>query len=180
MKNPKDLCVTIDDIASRHREWIKIAVYCGCPEHLVDDIVQNMYLKLCEMNINEGGLCRITYKGKLNMVYMFSMINNAITSEHRKRKDVRLVLGHHDKADEYGINEEQYHVMIDHIKDTIDSMHWYDKQLFMLYVNSGHSMRQIEKQTGISLTSINNTIQNVKRKVREENSQEYQDSKKES
>lgn len=171
------MCVTIDDIANRHKEWKKIAVYCGCPLDLVDDIVQDMYYKLCKIAADEGGLCRITYNGNVNMVYMFSMISNAITSEHRKKKPVDFIENVHDMVNAEVFIEKPYHDLIDAIHQTLNKMHWYDRQLFMLYVNSGKSMRKISAETGISLTSINNTIQNVKRTIKETHESDYEKAK---
>ena len=178
MKNPKGLCVTITDIANRHKEWIKIAVYCGCPAQLVDDIVQDMYYKLCKIDKEEGNLCRISYNGNVNMVYMFSMISNAITSEHRKKKHLDFIEEMHDLPVEDKFNEAPYHNLVNEINETMLEMHWYDRQLFLLYVNSGKSMRRIASETGISLTSINNTIQNVKRTIQEEHENRYKETKK--
>jgi DNA-directed RNA polymerase specialized sigma24 family protein len=106
------------------------------------------------------------------------MISNAITSEHRKKKHVTFIEAMHDIIEEPAYNEQPYHELVDGIQCTISAMHWYDKQLFMLYVNSGKSMRKIAADTGISLTSINNTIQNVKRTIKEDHEKDYRKTKK--
>jgi hypothetical protein len=38
--------LTIQDIAKRHIEWVKMANYLGSDSP--EDVVQDMYLKLCE------------------------------------------------------------------------------------------------------------------------------------
>lgn len=86
----------------------------------------------------------------------------------------------HDMPIEDTFNEQPYHNLVEEINATMLDMHWYDRQLFLLYVNSGKSMRRIASETGISLTSINNTIQNVKRTIQEEHEDRYKKTKKKS
>ena len=153
------MCITIEDIYTRHKEWIRIAVYCGSSQDEALDIVQDMYLKLCEKQAKEGDLCSITYQKKINMVYMFSMINNALVSLRRKKSEATLVVNLHDKQVETSnTNENEFHYLLEKIYATLQEMHWYDRELFMLYIKSGKSIRQIAEKTGISRTSINNTL----------------------
>lgn len=169
------MCVTIDDISLRHKEWLSVAVYCGAASDEVDDIVQDMYLKLCEKQQQEGDLCSITYEGKINMVYVFSMINNAIVSLRRKKKEQRLVINLHDKQhEESDTNENDFHDLLESIYETLQEMHWYDRELFTFYIKSGKSIRQLAKKTGISRTSINNTLQNVKQIIRDKHGEEVE------
>jgi hypothetical protein len=42
----KHTLVTLEAIAKRHIEWIKIAKYIGASNDEADDMVQSMYLKL--------------------------------------------------------------------------------------------------------------------------------------
>lgn len=48
----------------------------------------------------------------------------------------------------------------------IDRWEWYDKMLFTTYINSDLSIRQIAKETGISLTSVFYTIKNCKQALK--------------
>ena len=176
MKKAKDVCVTIIDISARHKEWLSVAIYCGATQDEVHDIVQDMYLKLCEKELEEGNLCSITYEGKLNMVYIFSMINNAIVSLRRKKKEQTLVVNLHDKQEEKNeTNETEFHYLLESIYDTLQELHWYDRELFSFYIRSGKSIRQLANKTGISRTSINNTLQNVKQIIREKHGKEVEE-----
>jgi len=70
--------ITLNDIAKRHIEWIKIAKYLGANRDEVDDMVQTMYLKLGEIQIKEGSLNRFAnYNGTINTIYLFKMLHNA-------------------------------------------------------------------------------------------------------
>lgn len=169
------MCVTIQDISHRHKEWLRIAIYCGAQKGEVDDIVQDMYLKLCEKQEQEGDLCSITYEGKINMVYMFSMINNALVSLRRKKTEQTLVVNLHDKQEERSnTNENEFHYLLESIYGTLQEMHWYDRELFLFYIRSGKSIRQLAEKTGISRTSINNTLQNVKQIIRDKHGEQVE------
>ena len=63
--------------------------------------------------------------------------------------------------------------LYDKIDSIIDKWYWYDKKLTKLYLNTNMSMRDISKETKISLSSIFNTLTNAKEKIREESKEEY-------
>lgn len=169
------MCITIEDISKRHQEWLRIAVYCGATQGEALDIVQDMYLKLCEKQAEEGDLCSITYEDKINMVYMFSILNNAVISLRRKKTEDRFILNYHDTQEETErVNETKFNALTDKIYKTLEELHWYDRKLFMIYINSGNSIRALAKKTGISRTSINNTLQNVKQIIRDKHGEEVE------
>jgi DNA-directed RNA polymerase specialized sigma24 family protein len=169
------VCITIEDISKRNEEWLRIAVYCGATQGEAKDIVQDMYLKLCEKQAEEGDLCSITYEDKINMVYMFSILNNAVISLRRKKTEDRFILNYHDTQEETeGINEIKFNALTEKIYKTLEELHWYDRKLFMIYINSGNSIRALASKTGISRTSINNTLQNVKQIIRDKHGKEVE------
>lgn len=49
--------------------------------------------------------------------------------------------------------------------DYIQTWEDYERMLFMVYVNKGVSMRKMARESGISFTSIYNTIKNCKLKL---------------
>ena len=49
--------------------------------------------------------------------------------------------------------------------DYIQTWEDYERMLFMVYVNKGVSMRKMSRESGISFTSIYNTIKNCKKKL---------------
>ena len=51
----------------------------------------------------------------------------------------------------------------------------YDRQLFILYRNSGFSMRKIEAEVGIDHSSVWRTISNCKTKINEAIGEDWQD-----
>jgi hypothetical protein len=70
----------------------------------------------------------------------------------------------HDIAEEGNKNndDELYYQTID---NEVNKWEWFDKQLFLLYLRSGKSMREIQKETGISLKIIFYPIKKCKLKL---------------
>jgi DNA-directed RNA polymerase specialized sigma24 family protein len=74
--------LTIEVIAKRNNEWLKMAAYLGAESP--EDIVQDMYLKLCE---NITLIERIEHKeGEVNTFYIFTILRSKIVDAHRKTK----------------------------------------------------------------------------------------------
>jgi hypothetical protein len=61
------------------------------------------------------------------------------------------------------------------VNSEINNWHWYDKMLFELYKDTGKSMRDIESDTGISLSSIFCTLKNCKESLKENVKEDYED-----
>lgn len=162
--------LSIQDIAKRHKEWVKMANYLGAD--FPEDVVQDMYLKLCEdIHLVE----RIEYKaGEVNTFYIFSILRSKIVDAHRKTKRE-----HYDELlfdpilppDEC---EREYEKLMANIKTTIDKMSDYDQMLLELHFVYKLSMRDIEKRTGIPLHSIFNRLMNSKNLIKYENYGKYQ------
>lgn len=169
------MTLTLMDIGKRHKEWIRIAVYVGSPISIAEDMVQNMYLKLAEMEIREGTLNRIqNNNGSVNTVYVFKILSNLVVDEVRRgSKETYL-----DDSIDIPINDEivddkPYNDLIEHIKIVIDDMHQYDKMLLELHFVYDMSMRAIQRKTDIPTHSIFNTLKNAKQKIKQETGQRY-------
>lgn len=57
--------------------------------------------------------------------------------------------------------------LLQEIDDIVDELYWYDKELFKLYYYNGNTLHGLAEQTGISRTSIFNTIKRVKIYIKE-------------
>ena len=63
------------------------------------------------------------------------------------------------------------------IDEEIDNWGWYDKKLFKLYRDNDLSMRDISKETTISLISIFHSIKNYKEILRNKFQKQYDEYK---
>jgi RNA polymerase sigma factor (sigma-70 family) len=163
--------ITIEMIASRHTEWIKMSTYLG--SNTPEDIVQEMYLKLLE---NPDMLSRIEYKtNEVNTFYIFSIIRSKIVDAHRKESRESYDELQFDPIESPDTSEFAYQDLMESIKRTIDTMGDYDQMLLELHFVYKLSMRDIEERTGIPLHSIFNRLKNIKQTIKYQNYEQYKD-----
>jgi RNA polymerase sigma factor (sigma-70 family) len=163
--------ITIEMIAYRNTEWIKMATYLGSATP--EDIVQEMYLKLLE---NPDMLSRIEYKtNEVNTFYIFSIIRSKIVDAHRKESRESYDELQFDPIESPDTSEFAYQDLMESIKRTIDTMGDYDQMLLELHFVYKLSMRDIEERTGIPLHSIFNRLKNIKQTIKYQNYEQYKD-----
>jgi len=168
----------IKEVAKYHKEWIKVVRDFG-EDFYAEDLVQEMYIRVNKYSSPE----KIIKDGQLNKGFIWFVLRNIFVDYTKQRN--RLTKVSLDDA-KYLSYEEADNLQIN-AKNTIDlkienemsSWHWYDSMLFKLYKNSGMSMRDIEMETKISLTSIFHTIKDCKARLRDAVGEDYIDYKNE-
>jgi cobalamin biosynthesis Co2+ chelatase CbiK len=73
------------------------------------------------------------------------------------------------KEIDFIISEDYNHEIdqtIDKINKQLEKLHWYDRELFKAYIDSG-SYRKLSKQTNIPFNSISRTVNHVKDFIRD-------------
>jgi len=66
-------------------------------------------------------------------------------------------------------------VVIEKILAEIKDWHWYDEKLFKLYFMTDMSLRDVAKETKISLTSIYNSVKNYREFIYEKFNEDVED-----
>jgi DNA-directed RNA polymerase specialized sigma subunit len=165
--------LTLHHFADRHKEWIKIAIYYGADVESASEIVQQMYLKLGEIQIKEGNLNKlINYNGAINTVYVFKVLQN-LFYDSKKVKEIGLDYIDNTYVNDVEESEQEYHIVLAKMKVVILSFNEYEQMLLELYFVHNRSLREINKRTGIGVHSIFNTIKNAKEKIRKTIEQDY-------
>jgi hypothetical protein len=159
-------------LAKNHLLWVKMVSNMGCPKHLCEDIIQEMYLKINRLVTNKR---KIMYgDDDVNRFYIYVTLRNLYT-DYKKAKNKYTFFSYleTDDADtihnaEYlysGANverEEAFYKITMKLAKEISSWHSYDAKLCNTYYLGDMSLRQISKGTNISLTSIFNSVKNYK------------------
>lgn len=178
-------------LSKRHKEWVKMAKSFNLSDNDANEIVQEMYLRLYNYT---KSVDKIMYnKEEVNTFYIYITLRNLFYSKftnYGKSKNKKMILFSDIDEDKFNslinrmvddnqeyddnikkkINLEQ---LCDKIDSIIEDWYWYDKKLTKLYFNTKMSMRDISKETKISLSSIFNTLTNAKEKIRNETKEEY-------
>jgi len=188
----------IDLLAQKNDDWIRMAKSFKITDDQANEIVQEMYLRITDY-VKDAK--KIMYDDKqVNTFYVYITLRNIYYSNFyntgkniKNRKVIYFseIVDNDDarKLAKYMIEdpeEAQYNIdkkikldnLIDKIEEEIDTWYWYDKKMTKLYMNTKMSMRDISKETKISLSSIFNTLTNAKEKIREVSEKEYREYKK--
>jgi len=179
----------LDILSKRHTEWLNMAKSFKLDNNDANELVQNMYLRMYDYTKD---VKRIMYNEKeINTFYIYITLRNLYYSKftNYKKKNKTVLFSDIDKENfKYIINKMSYDIddfednykkkvnleaLCNKIDSVIEDWYWYDKKLTKLYLNTDMSMRDISKETKISLSSIFNTLTNAKEKIRKESKKEY-------
>ena len=165
----------LDLLAGYHTEWLKMAHKFGAGDY-AEDIVQEMYIRL---NKYVSDPERIMYKGQPNKLFVWVTLRNMVRNFQNK-KDILVFTGdmvEYDYEEELFDYEEAngFERLIEKIWESTEELHWYDKKMFEVYHTTDMSMRDIEKETRISLYSIFDTLKKTKEYVKEKHYEDYED-----
>ncbi len=185
-------CEILDILSQKHQDWFNMAKSFGLSDDDANEIVQEMYVRIYEYTKD---IKKIMYnETEVNTFYIYITLRNLYYSNFAKygksikTKKIFLFTEMDDNSIKKVYNNyyEDYELYMQNvnkkkrldtlftkIEQTIDSWYWYDKKLTKLYFDSGMSMRDLSKETKISLSSIFNTLTNAKEKIRQNTKEEY-------
>lgn len=168
----------LDLLNKHHDEWVAVAHSFGAGA-FSEDIVQEVYIKL---HLKYGDdYERLMYNDtEINKYFVFTTVRNMVTDKiHRKKNIIEIDAEINDdltEAPEELDNEAKaFEKLYDQVWEVVDDMYWYDKKMFHIYHTTDMSMRDIEKETGISLMSIFNTLKKAKLYVKNELYESWED-----
>jgi hypothetical protein len=120
----------------------------------------------------------IDVNGNVRKGYMFFTLRSLYYQFYNKKKKINKVSfdGCWELFDDSNVEEHKaYNDICLMIDEEIDNWHWYDRKLFKLYRDTNMSMRDIAKETNISLISIFHSIKNYKEILNTKFQKDYQD-----
>lgn len=145
------------------------------PVELQDDLRQEIFLVLCEMD-NERLLGMWT-SGYLKYFVVRTMLNMAKSDRstffNQFRRSFSEYCDNYEKADE---GSEVHEEMDSKLKQSMGELHWYEKNVFELYAENGKNILKLSRDTKIPYRSLFKTVTKVKKKlstaVRKEDTQQ--------
>lgn len=153
---------TLQKIAEKHNDWLRIVKSFGCDGDKCEDIVQEMYLKANTL-INSG--TDISYGDDINHFYIYRILRSMFIDLCRKEAKVTKVNIEHLERFVQEEETKQYKDIEGKMKqlDTlVDKLYWYDAKVWRLIAEEKMSIAQLSKESGISYYSLYNTYKNVK------------------
>jgi len=145
------------------------------PVELQDDLRQEIFLVLCEMD-NERLLGMWT-SGYLKYFVVRTMLNMAKSDRstffNQFRRSFSEYCDNYERADE---TSEVHEEMDSKLKKSMNELHWYEKNVFELYAENGKNILKLSRDTKIPYRSLFKTVTKVKKKlstaVRKEDTQQ--------
>lgn len=159
----------LSSISKHHKEWTSIVRSFGHNEP--EDIVQEMYLKIHKYIEPE----KIIVNDEVNKGYIWFTLRTLFLNDVSKQKFEKLNEISLEQTDCDKVQKQTFDVIIDRIELIVKRFDWYDEKLFNLYFKTDLSMRDIARETTISLSSIANSIKKYKRIIQEEIGEDYLD-----
>ena len=157
---------TLEKIASKHKDWVRIVKSFGCEGDKCEDIVQEMYIKVHTL-IN-GGL-DISYDQDINHFYIYRILRSLFIDLCRKEAKITKVnIEYLEKfVEEEEVKEyKDIEGKMKELDTVLDSVYWYDRKVFDL-ISQGMSIAELSKKTNISYYSLYNTYKNVKTLIKQ-------------
>jgi DNA-directed RNA polymerase specialized sigma24 family protein len=165
--------MSLNLLAAYHNEWVLIVRSFG-ETNYPEDVVQEMYLKVDRLNLYD----RFIENGEVHKPYVWFMLRTLyLDSIKTKLKTVSLGDGFDVENVTDMTFEQAYGDFLNLLDKEINQWYWYDKKLFELYKDTEFSLRDIEDETKISLTSIFSTIKRCKQKVKDALQEDWEDLK---
>jgi hypothetical protein len=161
-------------LAKHHKEWVNIVKSFG-EKDFQEDIVQEMYLRFTKYAKPEN----VIINNKVNKSFIWIMLRNIYYDKIKFEKRIETVsidntfdLCYND-IDTDNINA--FSKLYNKINETKLDLHYFDSGLLKLYFEKDMSMRDIAKETKIGLTTIFQSINKSKQRIREVIEEDYID-----
>ncbi len=167
----------LDILATKHKDWVRMAMSFGCKKDQANELVQEMYLRLYKY---VGDPKKIMYKNnEVNTFYVYLTLRNLYLSDKHKytlpghREFNKNDFPQDDLVMEVLEYEDAFENLIKKIREVVGGWYWYNRKLWDIHFYRDLSMRSISKETTISLSSIFNTLKNGKKEVKQKAQNEY-------
>ncbi len=142
----------MDHIFSRHKHWVSMVKKFG-EVNYAEDVVQEAYIKVMKLN------------KEINEAYFYYTLRS-LTMDLHSKKVIKVEI---TKDIEYLIKEDDSNELAEELAqpylEFIETWDWYDKKLFMLWVNNRISIRKLSRETNIGFKSVYTTIKKCQKRL---------------
>ena len=158
-------------------KWESMAKVMGCPEYLIGDVVQDMYIKISTMS----NPSKILYgDDDVNHFYVYLTIRSVFVSclgvEQRSMPIDSVDLSLLEANDPLDMEHElAFDRLWNMIEKDINDLGMYGSKLTKTYFKSDKSIRKMASESGISATSIFNSIKQYRAYVVELHHENWED-----
>lgn len=167
----------LEKLANKYDDWIRMAQSFGITKEQAEELVQEMFIRIFDY-VKEPE--KILYnEDEVNTFYIYITLRNLYYGNiHTSRKKNPIVfytdeikITDFEGMRETGLDsieeKQEKEKLFERVENLVEDWYWYDKGIFNLHYHKGMSMREISRETNISLSSIFNTLKNAKEIIRQ-------------
>ena len=152
---------TMEKLFEKNNDWIDICKSFGLDEPTAQDLVQEMYIKI-QLKLEDG--LDISYgEDDVNTFYVFKTLRTLFLDLKRKGKNIIRVGTESLRAKEGDVDFSGKYKMV---QKELKKMYWYDRKVFDI-INSGESIAELSRKSGIQYYSLYNTYRKVKKRLKD-------------
>jgi RNA polymerase sigma factor (sigma-70 family) len=172
----------LQKLADKYDDWFNMASSFRIGKSEAEELVQEMFVRIFDYVKDPQ---KIMYnKDEVNTFYIYITLRNLYYANvHTSGRKNQIIFPTDKITDDnfQGIYEDSMDTIetkteleekLERIEAIVNDWYWYDRGIFNLYYKKGMSMREIAKETKISLSSIFNTLKNAKEVVRKKTSRD--------
>jgi hypothetical protein len=126
------------------------------PYELQDDLRQEVFLVLCELN--DERLFKMYQEGYIKYFIVRTILNMAKSNRSGFSKKFRQIF---EEVGDLGSVEPYDDSINVKLNKSMEVLHWYEEQIFKLYAESGNLL-QVSRDTKIPYRSLLKTVKKVK------------------
>ena len=151
-------------LTDKHQDWINIVKSFGVKDY-AEDVVQEMYVRV--LKYIRGGK-DLSYDDDINYFYIYQMLRHMCINLKIKKGKIIVI-----NIDDYLNNIKRYNTIeqniakkYEKINKKLDSMFWYDAQVYRI-IEGGTSIKELSEKSKISYYSLYRTYNKVKKILKE-------------
>lgn len=163
------MSLRIEDFINNQEQWLNYAYAICKNSDYANDLVQELYMKLLQIQKEKGDLNHLAYNNKPNRAWVFVTMRNIFIDEHRKSKNLIPIKNTEIAEIESDIVlDEKVNALYEAIRELnqTDAGN-YEFQHLAYYVANDLSLRQFAELKKSTVRIIQNAINNAKEKLRE-------------
>ena len=175
----------LEKLGKNHSLWIKMLINMGCDYVTAQDLTQEMYLRMHRLITDQK---KIMYNDEeVNRFFVYIVLRN-MYSDYMKAKNKFVTFEYletdsvEEQANDNFIQEMEdfdsqdgLEAISRAVNSEISSWRRYDAMLANMYFKGDLSLRDIANGSGISLTSIFNSVKKYKQRIRHLLMEDYED-----
>ena len=158
-----DVEKTMKKLYQKNNDWIEICQSFGLDKETSKDLTQEMYIKI-QLKLEKG--LDITYEDSFNYFYIFKTLRSLFLDLKRKGKNIHIVdFNLENSLDYISLKEVDFSGNYKKIEKELSKLYWYDRKVFDI-INSGESIAELSRKSGIAYYSLYNTYRKVKDRLK--------------